>query len=87
MKSTMSILVAAGLSLAALTIPALARDGGSGGDREPAGGAFMTSYPQQSSSSVQQFGPPVSADVPRHGTRPEVRGPALYAPGQRPNGR
>ena len=46
--------------------PALARDGSSGGDREPAGGAFMSSYPEPGSTGIQRGGPPRSADVPRY---------------------
>jgi hypothetical protein len=62
------------LGLLALT-PALARDG-NGGDREPAGGAFMSSYPEQGSTGIQQGGPPRSADVPRYYGSPDFPGTA-----------
>ena len=50
--------------------PTLARDsGGRGGDREPAGGAFMTSYPEQGSTGIQRGGPPRSVDIPYNSER------------------
>lgn len=61
-------LIAAGLA-AALATPALARGGSGGGDREPAGGAFMTSYPEQGSTGIQKYGPPRSVDIPRSNPR------------------
>lgn len=66
--------VLAGLTLAvAMAGPALALRGGgggggsSGGDREPAGGAFNSSYTQPGSTGVQDYGPPRSVDIPRNG--------------------
>ena len=45
--------------------PALAfRGGSSGGDREPAGGAFMSSFRD---NPQQAYGPPRSVDIPRNG--------------------
>ena len=66
MRRTLTTTIAASVLAAALATPALAqRGGGSGGDREPAGGAYMTSYPEQGSTGIQQYGPPRSVDVPR----------------------
>lgn len=87
MSIKVSTLVGAGLVLTTLAMPASAREGGGGGDREPAGGAFMTSYPARDSSGVQNAGPPISADVPRSGTEPAARSPDRYAPPQRRSGR
>jgi hypothetical protein len=56
-----------------------ASEGGNGGDREPAGGAFMTSYPEQGSTGIQQGGPPRSVDIPRYYSGPEITGPARGA--------
>ena len=53
--------------------PALAFRGGGGGggshggDREPAGGAFMSSYLAPGSTGVQAYGAPRSVDIPRNG--------------------
>lgn len=51
--------------------------GGHGGDREPAGGAFNSSYLEPGSTGVQWGGPPRSVDI-RHyryfGPPPEVTG-------------
>ena len=58
------ILVSAAMA-AGLAGPALALDGGNGGDREPAGGAFLTSYPEQGSTGFQKYGTPRSVDIPR----------------------
>ncbi|WP_375458838.1 hypothetical protein [uncultured Enterovirga sp.] len=74
---------AAALMSAALTSPALAREGGSGGDREPAGGAFMSSYPEQGSTGIQQGGPPRSADIPRSYEGQETAGSPRRVPGSR----
>lgn len=66
--------VVAALVLGAVTAsPALAFRGGGGGggshggDREPAGGAFMSSFNQPGSTGVQAYGPPRSVDIPRGG--------------------
>lgn len=56
--------------LVAGAAPALAfRGGSSGGDREPAGGAFMSSYTYPGSTGVQQGGPPRSVDIPQNTQR------------------
>ncbi len=65
MRRISTTTMTAALLAAALATPALARDGGSGGDREPAGGAYMTSYPEQGSTGIQAYGTPRSVDVPR----------------------
>ena len=61
--------IAAAVALVAVAAsPALAfRAGSSGGDREPAGGAFNSSYTYPGSTGVQQGGPPRSVDIPRGG--------------------
>jgi hypothetical protein len=64
MRFLSSLFAALGMLVAAAS-PVLAERGGSGGDREPAGGAFMTSYPEQGSTGIQRGGPPRSVDVPR----------------------
>jgi hypothetical protein len=63
--------------------PALARSGGNGGDREPAGGAFMTSYPEQGSTGIQRHGPPRSVDIPRYYGYPDATGSIGRAPWRR----
>lgn len=63
-----SILAAAAASVLTLATAGAAlaqRDGGNGGDREPAGGAFNSSYPEPGSTGIQRGGPPRSADIPR----------------------
>lgn len=70
MRITIPAIVAASLLAAALSQPAFAGGrggggGGSGGDREPAGGAFMSSYPEPGSTGTQAYGPPRSVDFPR----------------------
>jgi hypothetical protein len=80
MRITHPALIAASVLAGLATTPAPARDGGNGGDREPAGGAFMTSYPEQGSTGIQRGGPPRSVDIPRYydrveGERPAPRGP------------
>lgn len=64
--------LAALVLLSAAASPALALRGGggggsNGGDREPAGGAFMSSYTAPGSTGVQAYGPPRSVDIPRNG--------------------
>lgn len=76
----------AAFTLAALAAsPALAFRGGggssSGGDREPAGGAFMSSYTYPGSTGDQAYGPPRSVDIPRNGyVRPDYYVPPRQAP-------
>jgi len=74
----------AALTLVALAAsPALAFRGGSsnGGDREPAGGAFMSSYTYPGSTGVQAYGPPRSVDIPQNGyVRPDYYVPPRRAP-------
>lgn len=41
------------------------REGGNGGDREPAGGAFNSSYLEPGSTGIQPGGPPRAVDIPR----------------------
>lgn len=59
--------------------PALAFRGGShGGDREPAGGAFMSSYLNPGSTGEAIGGRPRSVDIPRgyeqpYGNQPRYR--------------
>lgn len=59
------------------------RDGGNGGDREPAGGAFNSSYPEPGSTGTARGGPPRSVDIPRppYGQvyDPEATGSTGYA--------
>lgn len=74
------------LIAAALSTSAFATDGGRGGDREPAGGAFMTSYPEQGSTGIQRGGPPRSADIPRGYGRPDTTGSIGRAPRPRSPG-
>lgn len=76
-----TILIAAALSTSASAV-----DGGRGGDREPAGGAFMTSYPEQGSTGIQRGGPPRSVDIPRGYDVPDTTGSIRRAPGQRSPG-
>jgi hypothetical protein len=71
-----ALITASVLAVLAMT-PALARQGG---DREPAGGAFMTSYPEQGSTGIQRGGPPRSVDIPRDYDRPESARPAPRGP-------
>ena len=73
------------LAIASLAMPAFAgTDGGNGGDREPAGGAFMSSYPERGSTGIQPGGPPRSADIPRSYEQPYAgsRAPRDRAPGR-----
>jgi hypothetical protein len=81
------ILIAAAFTLAAAS-PALAFRGGSshGGDREPAGGAFMSSYVYPGSTGVQAGGPPRSVDIPRGYGEPYGYAPRGYAPRYRRQG-
>lgn len=66
---------------AVLSSPAAAfRGGGNGGDREPAGGAFMSSYIYPGSTGVQDYGPPRSVDFPRGYSQPYGYAPYGYAP-------
>lgn len=68
---------------AVVASPALAFRGGStGGDREPAGGAFMSSFSDQ--SSQQAYGPPRSVDIPRNGYYHQGERYVPYGHGQRP---
>lgn len=72
MRITFTALVSAAVVASAFAAPALAgTDGSNGGDREPSGGAFMSSYPEQGSTGIQRGGPPRSADVPRSYQAPE----------------
>lgn len=65
--------LAALVLVSAAASPALALRGGgggggsNGGDREPAGGAFMSSYTAPGSTGIQAYGPPRSVDIPRNG--------------------
>jgi hypothetical protein len=63
MRIVLQTLMAASLAMLAFTPASAGRDGG---DREPAGGAFMTSYPEQGSTGIQRGGPPRSVDIPRY---------------------
>src|SRR4051812_30796084 len=55
-----------GVSVALLVAtPAFAGRGGHGGDREPAGGAFMTSYPEPGSTGIQFGNSPRAAIATR----------------------
>lgn len=73
MRITIPTIAGAALLAAALSQPAFAGGrgggggggGGHGGDREPAGGAFMSSYPEPGSTGTQAYGPPRSVDFPR----------------------
>ena len=87
MRIAFPAIVAAALLSAAVSTSALAREGGSGGDREPAGGAFMSSYPEQGSTGIQRGGPPRSADIPRSYGWPDTTGSVGRAPGQSYPGR
>lgn len=64
MRINLPTIIAASILAAAASTSALARSSG-GGDREPAGGAFNTSYPEQGSTGIQMYGPPRSVDIPR----------------------
>lgn len=90
MRITLPAAMAASLlTLALAAAPASARGGGGGGDREPAGGAFNSSYPEQGSTGIQKYGPPRSADIPRppfYGY-PETTGSIRRVPGSYPYGR
>ena len=44
---------------------ASAERGSNGGDREPAGGAFNSSYLAPGTTGIQDGGPPRSVDIPR----------------------
>jgi hypothetical protein len=86
MRIVLSTLITSTLFAALVATPAFAgRGGGSGGDREPAGGAFMTSYPEPGSTGVQWGGPPRSVDIPRYYyyERPETTGSVRRAPWKR----
>jgi hypothetical protein len=74
MRVLSTILVTSTILGLLVLMPAFASEGGNGGDREPAGGAFMSSYPEQGSTGIQQGGPPRSADVPRYYGRPDFPG-------------
>ena len=54
------------LAVLAATVPSTADSGApGGGDREPAGGAFMSSFPKRDGEGMPPSGPPRSVDVPR----------------------
>jgi hypothetical protein len=76
MRVRSTILAASAILGLLVLTPAFAREGGNGGDREPAGGAFMSSYPEQGSTGIQRGGPPRSADVPRYYGSPDFPGTA-----------
>jgi len=80
---SLRILTPAAIAAALLATPAFAGRGGHGGDREPAGGAFMTSYPEQGSTGIQKYGPPRSVDIPRYYYSPEVTGSIRQRPWRR----
>jgi hypothetical protein len=75
-----TLITASVLAVLSVTPASAGRGGGSGGDREPAGGAFMTSYPEQGSTGIQRGGPPRSVDIPRYYERPEAAGSVRRAP-------
>ena len=70
----MAIRPALFLLLLTAAVPAWAQGASGGGDREPAGGAFNSSYTNPGSTGVQQGGPPRSADVPRAQGQPGETG-------------
>jgi hypothetical protein len=76
-------LITTSVAAVLLATPAFAERGGRGGDREPAGGAFMTSYPEQGSTGIQKYGPPRSVDIPRYYYSPEVTGSIRQRPWRR----
>jgi hypothetical protein len=87
MKTYLPIL-AASLALAAAS-PALAfmsgsGSGSSGGDREPAGGAFMSSFTYPGSTGVQAGGPPRSVDIPQNGYGYGYTPPGYHQPYAQP---
>lgn len=68
------ILAASAVTLVAIAASGAAlagTDGGSGGDREPAGGAFNSSYLAPGTTGIQDYGPPRSVDISR---APSARG-------------
>ncbi|HMO30850.1 hypothetical protein [Enterovirga sp.] len=78
-----SAVIGAGALAVALASPAAAfrgGGGGNGGDREPAGGAFMSSYIYPGSTGIQAYGPPRSVDFPRGYSQPYGYAPYGYAP-------
>lgn len=82
MRTIMLAAAAATILATGTPSPVSARSSG-GGDREPAGGAFMTSYPEQGSTGLQRGGPPRSVDIPRDAYgRPLGRMPWGYYPGR-----
>jgi hypothetical protein len=87
MRLLRQTLITTSLFAALIATPALAQRGGSGGDREPAGGAFMTSYPERGSTGIQYGGPPRSVDIPRYYGRPNYPVHVRPGPWDRPPGR
>jgi hypothetical protein len=79
MRVPSTILATSAILGALVVTPAFAREGGNGGDREPAGGAFLSSYPEQGSTGIQRGGPPRSADVPRYYEGPAYPGAVRHS--------
>jgi hypothetical protein len=80
MLSLLRAFIAACLLPNVIITPASAGRDGNGGDREPAGGAFMTSYTEPGSTGVQQGGLPRSVDIPRYYRPPDTTGSVRPVP-------
>jgi hypothetical protein len=80
-RQSLRTLITTSVVAVLVATPALAGRGGHGGDREPAGGAFMTSYPEQGSTGIQKYGQQRSGDIPRYYYSPEATGSILPADG------